>query len=202
MKPGSIPTETVAPKLAMLIRDRWPHGGGLDVLAEKVGCDVSALEGVLAQDSPGVAFDLADALFCALGRPMEDVGLGDIYWAFDLEGEASRDYIPKGHLRCQRTGCGKIFQPHHRAPKTGPHQPRYCSSACNDAAYRHRLRGVKRGVYGPGHHIRKMVCAQGHDLTPDNIARRKDGKRVCLTCQRERQRVWVAEKRAKLKAAA
>ena len=124
MKPGSIPTETVAPKLAMLIRDRWPHGGGLDVLAEKVGCDVSALEGVLAQDSPGVAFDLADALFCALGRPMEDVGLGDIYWAFDLEGEASRDYIPKGHLRCQRTGCGKIFQPH-----TGRQRPGLISLA-------------------------------------------------------------------------
>lgn len=106
MKPGNIPTQEVGPILGMLVNDRWPHGGGYEILAEKVGCDQSTIASIIDQRNPGVSFDFADSLFCALGRPMEDVGLGDIYWNVDLPDRAvippdppEGGLLPCGHKR-------------------------------------------------------------------------------------------------------
>lgn len=201
MKPGNVPTDRVGPIIEQLARERWPHSG-YGVLAEKVGCHESAIRLIVEQRSAGCEFNLVDNILCSLGRPDMWWGvLSDIYYSLELSGDG-KEYLPDGFQRCERVACGRLFKPHRRAPKSGPHKPKFCSPKCNDSAYRTRKRGgFKRGAYGPGMHIRKMVCAQGHDLTDDNIAPRSDGKRVCLTCQRERQRLWVAAKRAKRRAA-
>ena len=171
MKPGSIPTETVAPKLAMLIRDRWPHGGGIDLLAEKVGCDVSTIEGVLAQDSPGVAFDLADKLFCSLGRPMEDVGLAEMYW--------SADFVET----CSSPACNKTFA----EKNNGSTIKRYCSKRCRDMAF-NIAHGRGSGLTARG------LCKKGHRMTPANSVL-QNGRRTCRLCKQERQRKWRRETR-------
>ena len=203
MKPGSIPTARVAPIMHDLIRERWPHGGGIDVLSEKVGCDWGSIASIIDQKNEGTDFNLVDTLLCALGRPDLWWGvLSDIYWLADIDGEG-RDYLPQGYERCQRIGCGALFKPHHRAPKSGIHKPKFCSKACGSATHKQNKKGgFKRGAYGRGLHLKSMVCAQGHDLTADNLCKRKDGKKVCKTCHRERQRIWAASKRAKLRAAA
>lgn len=180
MKPGNISTALIAPTLAMLIRDRWPQGGGIGVLAEKVDCDASTIEGIVAQDNPGVSFDLADRLFCALGRPMEDVGLGDVYWSAEFR------------ETCALHSCNKTFPERFN----GPTRKRYCSSRCatlGNAVARGRATGDRlRG---------KGKCLKGHDLTPENTIikwRERDQKyeRQCRECKRATQREWLRKKRA------
>ncbi|HET6914723.1 MAG TPA: hypothetical protein VFH56_01395 [Acidimicrobiales bacterium] len=195
---GQVPTARVAPIIALLIRERWPQGGGYEVLAEKVGCDWSAVRGIAEARSDGAEFNLVDQILCSLGRPDFWWGeLADIYYGCDLRGNP-KGYLPAGYVRCERVGCGNVFKPHKRAPKTGPHKPKFCSPRCNDSTYRARKRGgFKRGAYGPDMRLRAMVCHQGHDMTPENTLVRKNGKRCCIACNRERQKKWIAAKRAK-----
>jgi len=172
LKPGNVPTAIIGPKLAMLIRDRWPHGGGIVVLAEKVGCDPSAIEAVIEQINSGVSFDLADKMFCALGRPMEDVGLGDIYWSVEFR------------ETCASPVCNRTFSELHRGDKPKS----YCSKKCSDMAYNIR-NGRGSGTTA------KNTCWKGHKLTPENSVR-QNGRRICRTCKNERQRLWRAAKAA------
>ena len=97
MRAGHVPTERIAPVLTLLIRESWPHGGGMDVLAEKVGCDPEAIAGIIHRENPGVTFDLADRLICALGR-------------WDMwHGELEDIYPIKFMETCALPSCGKQF---------------------------------------------------------------------------------------------
>lgn len=102
MKPGSVPTARVGPIIGELVAERWPHGGGFEVLGEKVGCDSSAIEAIVRQDNLGVKFDLADRVLCALGRPDIWQGqLADLYHSVSL---VDREDAPLptdgGEFRC------------------------------------------------------------------------------------------------------
>ena len=178
IKPGNIPTASIAPTLAMLIRDRWPHGGGNVVLAEKVGCDGSAIESIIAQECPGASFDLVDALFCALGRPMEDCGLGDVYW--------SARFVET----CASPVCGKTFPEKALGPSR---RKKFCSKRCKDLEEKIR-KGAATGVR------RRNLCNRGHRLTPDNIWLKPNGGRQCKTCAyaRRDERMEDPEYRAQI----
>jgi hypothetical protein len=183
MRPGSVPTAAIAEKLDMLIRDRWPHGNGATVLAEKVGCDESTIRLVIEQRNPGVSFDFADALFCALGRPMEDVGLGDIYWNIGFV------------ETCASPACQKTFPEYHRGGKP----KRTCSEKCKTM-----VEAIKLGRVGDGAGMRVLGrCNRGHRLTPENTKISKgSGFRRCRQCARERDRIAARERRLAAKAAA
>jgi hypothetical protein len=139
VRAGHVPTARIAPVLRRLISDRWPHGGGLDVLAEKVGCNASTIEGILAQDYPGLSFYLADDLFCALGRPMEDVGLADIYWNTELVEKAALDVsdFPIGGL----FACGHEMSPQNAKPEPRIGERTYwrCRTCANERRRKNRL---------------------------------------------------------------
>jgi len=165
LKPGNVPTAIIGPKLAMLVRDRWPHGGGIVVLAEKVGCDPSAIEAVIEQINPGVSFDLADKMFCALGRPMEDVGLADLYWSVEFR------------ETCALHSCGKVFPEMERGSIK-----RYCSQKC-----RKLDDDIRRGRANGHRYRQKNRCLKGHLLTPENTVTFSAGNRTCRKCRRERQ---------------
>lgn len=47
----------------------------------------------------------------------------------------------------------------------------------------------------------KTLCLNGHPLTPDNLFPRRDGRRDCLTCRRERERKRIAATSARRAAA-
>lgn len=184
MKPGNVPTEHLGPIVAELIAERWPQGGGVEVLAEKVGCDYKTVENVVKQTHEGVDFDLADKLLCALGRvDMWRGVLADVYLEMQFV------------ETCALPGCGKTF-PEQQIGRA----KRYCSKNCGYLGQR-----VKRGV-ATGERLRKRgMCLKGHRLTPDNvrITKRGDGVlRTCRTCDRERQREWARAKRARRKVAA
>lgn len=199
---GQVPTARVAPIIALLIRERWPQGGGYEVLAEKVGCDEGAVRGIAEQRSDGAEFNLVDQILCSLGRPDFWWGeLADIYYNLDLKGNP-RGYVPKGYRRCERRGCGELFQPNPRAPKVGKKVQRFCCTTCAKIDSQHRLQGTKV-VYGPGRRLQRMACKRGiHDFTPENTYTYPDGRIACRTCLREKNRKYAARKRARLKEAA
>jgi len=178
MKPGNVPTALIAPKLDMLIRDRWPHGNGPVILAEKVGCDESAIRLIIEQRHDGTAFDFADRLFCAVGRPMEDVGLGDVYWSVEFR------------ETCALHSCGKTFPER----SNGPTRKKYCSPRCATLG-----NAVRRGL-ATGDRLRgKGRCLKGHAMTPENtILKERNGRteRQCRECKRASQREWMRKKRA------
>lgn len=47
---------------------------------------------------------------------------------------------------------------------------------------------IMRGEGAPATNARKTFCKRGHRLTPDNLWNRKDGRRACKSCDRERYR--------------
>lgn len=192
MKPGNIPTAIIGPIIERLARERWPHSG-YEILAEKVGCDESAIRGAIEQVYEGISFDFADRLFCALGpgvRMWRTPELSDIY------------YGVKFVETCALPGCGKQFP----EKVSGARRKRYCSRRCQDLG-----RQIGRGA--TGERLRqKGKCLRGHKMTP--------GARQCLICRnearnrkkqndpewaertRKRQRDWARAKRARAKAAA
>lgn len=177
MRAGHIPTAEVGPILERLIRERWPHGGGYGVLAEKAGCDQSAIEGIAEQIYEGVSFDLADKLFCALGQPMEHVGLADLYWSATFT------------ETCALHSCNRSF----REKFNGRTRKRYCSPRCATLA-----NAVKQGR-ATGDRLReKGMCLKGHRMTPENtITKQRHGRteHQCRECKRTTQREWMRKKR-------
>lgn len=148
----------------MLIRERWPHGGGIDVLAEKVGCDWGTIAGIIDQDNPGVSFDLADKLI--------STGLG----RWDIWHGALADIYPTKFMEtCALPGCGKTFPEYHR----GPFRKRYCSKKHQRASRwscHHRVRRCRKGL---------------HKMTPENTyILRNNGReyKQCRACKLEYQR--------------
>lgn len=176
MRPGNVPTERVGPVIERLVRERWPHGGGLQVLAEKVGCDVTAIESIIEQTNPGCSFDLADSLLCALGP-------GIRAWRGELEDV----YYGAGFIEtCALPGCGKQFPERQRGPKK-----RYCSERCQRAGKHVRRHGT------PGMRYRaRGRCLKGHLLTDENTYKSK-GKVACKRCARERARAACVDPEAR-----
>lgn len=179
MKQGSVPTHLVGPLISELIRDRWPQGGGIEVLAEKVGCDYSAIESIIAHTNPGAGFDFVDRIFCALGRP--DIWRGKLISIYE-------DLIFV--QTCAVPSCDKTFP-----EKKSGHVKRYCSARCATLAH-----GIRDGRCTGDRLRQKGYCLKGHKLTPENtrIEKRKDGRsgRICKTCQRDYQRQWARKRRA------
>jgi hypothetical protein len=172
VRAGNVPTARVAPVLERLILERWPNGGGIDVLAEKVDCDASTIEGIVAQEYPGVAFDLADSLLCALGPGIRAWRgeLEDVYYGVEFVST------------CALPSCGKTFA------ETGRGGRRlYCSRKCRN------LNAMVRDGRATGERLRaKKRCLKGHRLTPDNVVQ---GNR-CRACRRERDRAYAQRYRA------
>lgn len=166
VKDGNVPTARVAPIIAELIEERWPESrrgpdeaGGKEILAEKIGCAEDTIDSLVRQAYEGVSFDLADRIFCALGRPDLWIGvLADIY-------------PTKFRETCANPMCNKKF------PERGGGARRrlYCGRKCRQL---HHLikQGKATGMKAAGR------CHKGHRLSPDNIIKRPDGKRECREC--------------------
>lgn len=82
--------------------------------------------------------------------------------------------IPFGkelHHRCDQTAC---VNPEHLSPLTHAEHARTYASA------------------------QKTHCVNGHEYTPENTYRRKDGRgrRGCKTCRKQQMRDYYARKRA------
>lgn len=176
MKPGNVPTAAVGPLIAELIAERWPHGGGFNVLAEKVGCDEATIEGIVRQECEGCDFDLADKLLCALGRPDAWRGvLADVYLEMPL------------FERCECPGCTATFVSHPKGRRK-----RFCSSACRGNAHQ-QAHGVssRRRKQGWG-----GVCKGGHRRTKENTLHEINGRgntvRRCRDCRRASWRAGAA----------
>lgn len=177
MKPGNVPTSRLGPIIGDLVKDRWPHGGGYGVLAEKVGCDQSAIEGIVDQEYAGCEFDLADGLLCSLGRV-------DI-WQGELSDVYSSVSIPE---TCERLGCSLKFHPKKQG---GVKRRRFCSRQCRQMDWLARAGQIndtpKRNL--------KVRCRGGHFRTSENTNPRGQ----CLTCinvaQRHRHTLLTPEQR-------
>jgi hypothetical protein len=123
MRAGYVPTARIAPLVAELIEDRWPHGNGRDVLAEKIGYDESHLRKLLNQTHAEVDFDFADRVLCALGRPDMWWGvLGDVYYECDLRTAQERNnrFVPETR-KCEH--CDSEFL-------AAKDTRRFCSREC------------------------------------------------------------------------
>lgn len=186
IKPGNVPTARVGPILDALIRERWPYGGGHEILAEKVGCEQSTIAQIIEQKWEGVEFDLADSLLCALGR-------------WDIWHGALEDIYPtKFWSTCELPGCDRKFPEYQRG--VGTPVKRFCSRSHTNQGW-----GVRSGKR-PGHRYRQRNrCNKGHILTPENtiVRRRADRDEVMRNCKkceransRERQKRYRARKRA------
>jgi hypothetical protein len=180
IKPGNVPTARVGPILDALIRERWPYGGGHEILAEKVGCEQSTIATIIEQQWEGVEFDLADSLLCALGR-------------WDIWHGALEDIYPTKFMEtCALSSCGKRFPEFKRG-----HLKRYCSKKCQLHAATARHRGI-----GENRFRARGYCWSGrHRIVGDNKATRKDGTSYCRACDREKKVARNARYYAKLKAA-
>lgn len=176
MKPGRVPTTRIAPILETLIKDRWPYSDedadssgiptGQAVLSGKVGCDTTTIAKIIAQENAGVDFDLADRLFCALGRP--DVWRGEL---LDLyEGMTILE-------KCRRDGCSVSYVPRMGGPSGFQ---RYCSRRCRQMA---NLKAVGKVKDATKRNL-KTSCRNGHKRTPENTA--NDG--ACRICDRAAQK--------------
>lgn len=167
MKPGHVPTARIGPVLERLIAERWPDGGGDGVLAEMVGCDRSAIRFITDQKYPGVSFDFADRLLCALGP-------GIRVWRSELEDVY---YGVEFRETCASPICDKQF--HEKVVRASTKQ--YCSKKCSVQAWK-----IEHGSL-TGNRI-KNRCFKGHAFTPENTIVRPDGRRLCRTCERDRRR--------------
>jgi hypothetical protein len=59
---------------------------------------------------------------------------------------------------------------------------------------------VLRGVGRTAINARKTTCPRGHPLEHNNLCKRSDGTRSCRICHKERDRIFQALKRARIKA--
>lgn len=185
MKPGNVPTAKVGPILGKLIRDRWPHGNGVDVLAEKAGCDWTAVEGIVKGVHEGVSFDLIDKLFCCLGRvDLWQGALKDVYDSVDLTWR-----------ECALDSCSKML-----VERAGNNLPRlYCSYACCKLASK-----VRNGEGTGKRYAARNRCLRGHKMEGDNVVLNKLGdgtvRRQCRQCKRitalKASRKYQAKKKA------
>lgn len=179
MKPGSVPTARVAPILEALINDRWPYSdddvlavgdlaSGYAILADKAGCDPTTITKIIAQKHEGVNFDLADRLFCALGRP--DVWRGELLDVYE-----EMVFVQ----RCALHSCSKTFP-----EKWSARRKIYCSVNCKVLAA-HVVSGARPG----NRFIAKGYCRSGrHRMTPENAVPHRDGRgHFCRECDREKK---------------
>lgn len=177
MKAGNVATAEVGPILERLVRERWPHDNGCEMLSQTVGCDESAVRSVMEQRHEGVAFDFADRLFCALGQPMEHVGLADTFWTVEFR------------ETCALHSCSHTFKERFN----GPTRKRYCSPRCATLG-----NAVKQGR-ATGERLRqKGMCLKGHRMTPENtIVKERNGRAEyqCRECKRTKQREWLRKKK-------
>lgn len=176
MKPGNVPTTRVAPILESLINDRWPYSdddvlavgdlaSSYAILADKAGCDPTTITKIIAQKYEGVDFDLADRLFCALGRP--DVWRGELLDVY--EGMQILE-------RCAHPDCSVCFAP----PLHGGRRKRYCSQSCADSG-RRGLRRIKH-FRGRAQLKHSAKCRNGHLRTPENTIHLQSGRIRCRVC--------------------
>lgn len=168
IKPGNVPTARVGPILDSLIRERWPYGGGHEILAEKVGCEQSTIATIIEQQWEGVEFDLADSLLCALGR-------WDIW-----HGVLEDIYPTKFWSTCSLPGCDRRFAESSR----GRHGPKkYCCKAHAKLAYDVR-HGNAVGLF----RRKRGYCLKGHKIAGKNAKRITNGTFQCRICDNERRR--------------
>lgn len=179
MRAGHVPTSRIGPVLERLIKDRWPQGGGISVLADKVNCDPSAIETIIEQQYPGVSFDLADNLLCA-------VGPGIRAWRGELEDVYyGTTFVEK----CALPGCGKVFSEWQRGD-TGARK-RYCSELCQRAG-----KNVRRHGHSGMRYRQKGRCLKGHLLTDDNTYK-SNGKVSCKRCAKDRDHAHYEDPEAR-----
>lgn len=167
MRAGYVPTEEIGPVIGELVKERWPHTYGYDVLAEKVGCDPAAIWAIVAREGKREAqFDLVDKIMCALGR--YDMWFGrfrHIYYAVEFR------------ETCASPLCGKQFRERVLGGACDGRR-KFCSKKCQ------RLEeGMRRGI-ATGHR-KNNCCNKGHKFTDENIIW-SGGYRRCRICTHER----------------
>lgn len=167
MRAGHVPTSRIGPVLERLVRERWPHGGGIQVLADKAGCDETAIETIIRQENPGCAFDLADALLCGAGGQGAWWGeLRDVYYGIEFV------------ETCALPSCGKTFAESLRSGK----RKRFCNDNCRSLYHK-----MQAGLATGHRHVQRGRCFKGHKMTPENtmLNRQPDGsaKKQCRACR-------------------
>lgn len=167
MKQGHVPTARLAPIIELLMKERWPHVDACDELGLKAGCDKSTIRRIIEQRNPGVSFDLADSLLCALGR-------ADLWW-----GELNDIYKDlRFHETCALPSCGRTFPESDRSGKP----KRFCSDNCRSLYHK-----TSAGKATGNRYVQRGRCFKGHKVTPENtiVIRLKDGttRKQCRACK-------------------
>lgn len=161
-KRNLVPIDEIGPVIRELVAERWPHTYGYDVLAEKIGCDESAIYSVARVENDMADFDLVDKILCALGR-------------WDMwHGRFAHIYPTKFLEKCASPACNKMFPER----KNGDRVKRYCSKRCLKLGQSIR-RGKGTGLRARGY------CNKGHKLTPENSIP-SGGYRRCRICTHEK----------------
>lgn len=193
LREGFVPTAELAP----ILRAALVEAHGEEFQGGGAAGSVPRILHRWENEMDKVEFDSADRLFAQYWLTPEvwTEKLPHLYYNLTFP-EKSRS----APTRCARAGCSKKIVLTQARPKNGYNAKKYCSKACGDSAWRAAKRGGHtRRAYGPNNSLRHMVCAKGHDLTDDNVKPRKDGKRICRQCSRNRDRRYQQEKRLRRK---
>ena len=123
-------------------------------------------------------YDIADAI----GRPRKSVQTKRS--ALDLPRNKKRRVIHHGTRGGYDMGC---------RDDSCPETP---SCGTVGRAYYRELSAKHRRLKGVPVHSDRMTCRRNHELTPDNVFVKKDGRRRCATCRDMQNAAWNEKRRA------
>lgn len=182
MRAGYVSLERVSSVISRLVAERWPDHNGYLVLAEKVGCDETAIRHIAypPDHKASAEFDFVDTLLCALGP-------GARIW----HGELADVYEQVTFVEtCSLPSCGKKFSESTRSGKP----KRFCSDNCRSLFHK-----TAAGVATGARNVQRGKCFKGHKMTPENTitTKQRDGseKRQCRVCRLESLREYKKKRR-------
>jgi hypothetical protein len=163
---------------------------GVIDFVERVGISSTTFYSLLEKE--WVMFNLVDRVFCKLDvfwpNLFPEEYQGAILVDRDSHGNEKREKnfnLRKGICR----ECGDPFE----CPTTVSVK-KFCSKRCSTTFHKRRYR-KRHGRSDKGRQAHTH-CVHGHEFTPENTGRRRDGFRTCLACRRERDRKQKRKERA------
>lgn len=192
MKSSLIPIDEIGPVIGELIMERWPHGDGYEVLAEKVGCDPSTIYNVVLVERDSADFNLIDELLCALGRvDMWRGKFSSVYYKADLRTVVGVNHgtdTAYDYHRCRCDYCRhakKMTQRRRSGTVLRPRMCEFCRQMFSPRITGQRFCGQRciSSMWARNHYERipqqERTCGTcGEAFTP----KRKDGLYCSKTC--------------------